>query len=86
MRWNENCPLAGTGFGVNQLNGGEISFRLRKPSGVFTSELSAIIMALVQIRDHHPGPGEFIILSDSMSSLRALQTRKIPSQDTLIGI
>jgi hypothetical protein len=54
---------------------GEISYRLREPSGVFTSELSAIFMALVRIRDHHPG--EFIILSDSMSSLRALLTRKI---------
>jgi hypothetical protein len=32
-------------------------------------------MALVQIRDHHPG--EFIIVSESMSSLKALQTRKI---------
>jgi hypothetical protein len=41
---------AGTGFGVYQLNGGEISFHLREPSGVFTSELSAIFMALVQIR------------------------------------
>jgi hypothetical protein len=65
-------------FGVYQLNGGEISFRLREPSGVFTSELSAIFMALVQIRDH---PGEFIILSDTMSSLRALQTlRKISTR------
>jgi ribonuclease HI len=66
---------AGTGFGVYQLSGGEISFRLREPSGVFTSELSAIFMALVQIGDHHPA--EFIILSDSMSSLRAMRTRKI---------
>jgi hypothetical protein len=66
---------AGTRFGVYQLNGGEISFRLQEPCGIFTSELSTIFMALVQIRDHHPG--EFIILSDSMSSLRALQTRKI---------
>jgi hypothetical protein len=66
---------AGTGFGVYQLSGGEISFRLWEPSGVFTSELSTIFMALVQIRDHHPG--KFIILSYSMSSLRALQTREI---------
>jgi ribonuclease HI len=74
---------AGTGFGVYQLNGGEISFRLREPSRVFTSELSAIFMALVQIRDHHPG--EFIFLSDSMSSLRALQTRKIsPGTHSLV--
>jgi ribonuclease HI len=61
---------ARTGFGVYQLNGDEISFGLREPSGAFTSELSAIFMALVQIRDHHPD--EFIILSDSQ---RALQTR-----------
>jgi hypothetical protein len=46
---------AGTGFGVCQLNGGGISFRQREPSGVFTSELSAIFMALVKIRDHRPG-------------------------------
>jgi hypothetical protein len=65
----------GIGFRVYQLNGDEISLRLRQPSGVFTSELSAIFMASVQIGDHHSG--EFIILSDSMSSLRALQTRKI---------
>jgi hypothetical protein len=32
-------------------------------------------MALVQIGDHHPG--EFIILSNNMSSLRALRTQKI---------
>jgi hypothetical protein len=30
---------AGTGFGVYQLKGGEINFRLREPSGVLTSEL-----------------------------------------------
>jgi hypothetical protein len=50
---------------VYQLNGGEISFRLREPSGVFISELSAIFMALVLVRDHHPA--EFIILSDSIT-------------------
>jgi hypothetical protein len=38
---------ADTGFGVCQLNGDEISFRLREPSGVFTSELSTIFMGLV---------------------------------------
>jgi hypothetical protein len=64
-------------------HGGEISFRPREPSGVFTSELSAIFTALVQIRDQHPG--KFIILSDSMSSLRALQTRKIsPKTHSLV--
>jgi hypothetical protein len=69
--------------GVYQLNGGEISFRLREPRGVFTSDLSTNFMALVQIRDQHPG--EFIILLDNMSSQKALQTRKIsPGTHSLV--
>jgi hypothetical protein len=71
---------AGTRFAVYQLNGREINYRLREPSGVFTSELSAIFMALVRIRDHHPG--EFIILSDSMSSLH----EGIADSKNIIGI
>jgi hypothetical protein len=39
---------------------GEISSRLREPSSVFTSELLAIFMALVQIRVHHNGPWTLI--------------------------
>jgi hypothetical protein len=74
---------ADTGFGVYQLNGGEINFRLREPRGVFTSDLSTSFMALVQIRDQHPG--EFIILLDNMSSQKALQTRKIsPGTHSLV--
>jgi hypothetical protein len=53
----------------------EVERELREPSGVFTSELPVIFMALVQIKGHHPG--EFIILYDSMSFLRGLQTLHI---------
>jgi hypothetical protein len=66
---------------VYQLNGGEISFCQQEPSSVFTSELSAIFMALVKITDHHLG--EFIILSDSSESIA---DSKNLFQDTLIGI
>jgi hypothetical protein len=37
---------AGTGFGVYQLNGGEISYGLREPSGVFTSEITTLVNSL----------------------------------------
>jgi hypothetical protein len=40
----------GTGLGVNHSGGPEFSFRLREPNGVFTSEMSAIFVALIQIR------------------------------------
>jgi hypothetical protein len=45
---------------------------LWKPSGVFTSKMSAIFVPLIQIRPRLPG--RYLILIDSMSSLKALQT------------
>jgi hypothetical protein len=36
--------------GVYQSGGPESSFRLKEPSEVFTSEMSAIFVALIQIR------------------------------------
>jgi hypothetical protein len=47
--------VAGTGFGVYHSGGSESSFCLREPSGVFTSEMSTIFVALIQIRAHRPG-------------------------------
>jgi hypothetical protein len=38
---------AGTGFGVYHSGSPESSFRLREPSRVFTSEMSAIFVALI---------------------------------------
>jgi hypothetical protein len=46
---------AGTGFGVYHSDGLESSFRLKKPSGVITSEMSEIFVALIQIGAHRPG-------------------------------
>jgi hypothetical protein len=42
---------------------------------VFTSEMSAIFVALIQIRAHRPGRN--LIVTDSMSSLKALQTQRV---------
>jgi ribonuclease HI len=46
-----------------------------EPSGLFTSEISAILVALIYIRALRTG--RYIFLTDSMSSLKALQTRKV---------
>jgi hypothetical protein len=43
------------GFGVYHSDGPKFSFRLREPSGVFTSEMSAIFVALMRIRACRPG-------------------------------
>jgi hypothetical protein len=39
-----------TGFGVYHSGGPESSFRLMEPNGVFNLEISAIFVALIQIR------------------------------------
>jgi hypothetical protein len=66
---------AATDFGVYLSGSLESSFRQREPSGVFTSEISAIFVALIQIRARRPG--RYLIMTDSMSSLKALQTGKV---------
>jgi ribonuclease HI len=66
---------AGTGFGVYYSGGFEYCFRLREPSGVFTSEMSAIFVALIQIGARRPG--RYLVVTDSMSSLKALKTRRV---------
>jgi hypothetical protein len=74
---------AGAGFGVYHSGGFESSFRLWEPSGVFTSEMSAIFVALIQIKARHPA--NYLIVTNSMSSLKTLQTRRVaPRTHSLI--
>jgi RNase H len=64
-----------TGFGVFHGENFEMGFRLVEPSDIFTAELTAIFYALEHIRSH--SPGRYLILTDSLSSVQALQTRVI---------
>jgi hypothetical protein len=63
------------GFDVYHCGGSESSFHLREPIGVFTWKMSAIFVVLIQIRARRPG--RYLIVIDSMSSLKALQNRKV---------
>jgi hypothetical protein len=65
---------AGTGFGVYHSGGLESSFHPWKPNGVFTWEMSPIFVALIRIRARRRRPDRYLIQTDSMSSLKALQT------------
>jgi ribonuclease HI len=64
-----------TGFGVYHFENFVFGLRLHEPSGVFTSELTAILHALIHIKTHPPG--QFLIMTDSMSSIAALQSQII---------
>jgi hypothetical protein len=50
------------------------------------NQLSAIFMALVQIRDHHPGEFIYFIVKHELSEGIADADSKNLSKDTLIGI
>jgi ribonuclease HI len=65
----------GTSFGVYVQGRMESGYRLREPSGVFTSELAAILSALNFINENNGG--NFLIITDSLSSIEAIQSQKI---------
>jgi ribonuclease HI len=72
-----------TGFGVYHVENFELGLRLKEPCGVFTSELTAILQALTHIKSH--SPGKFLILTDSLSSIAALQSQYIsPKTHSLV--
>jgi ribonuclease HI len=62
------------GFAVHNRNY-ETEHQLAKPSSVFSAEISAIRMALEHIQIC--SRGRYLILSDSLSSLMAMRSRRI---------
>jgi hypothetical protein len=50
---------------------------LSSPAGVFSAELSALFMALRHIREVIQPPEKCLILTDSLSSIRAMLFRRI---------
>jgi ribonuclease HI len=63
------------GFVVHHSIDCNIGFRMRGPASVFTVELAAIRMAMDHIENE--ALGSYLILTDSMSSTRAMEARKI---------
>jgi ribonuclease HI len=63
------------GFAVYHSENCKISFHLKSPTSVFTAELIAIYTALAHISFEQPG--RFLIATDSLSSIRAMQSQKI---------
>jgi hypothetical protein len=63
------------GFAVHHSIGCNIGFWMRGPASVFTVELAVIHMAMDRIENETLG--RYLILTDSMSSIRAMESRKI---------
>jgi hypothetical protein len=63
------------GFPVHHSIDCNIEFRMRGPASVFMAELAAIRMAMDHMENE--ALGRYLILTDSMSSIRAIESRKI---------
>jgi ribonuclease HI len=59
---------------------GELEHRIPSPAGVFTAEFSALFTALRHIAEVKRPPERCLILTDSLSSVKAMLFRKIAHQ------
>jgi hypothetical protein len=73
------------GFAVHQMSGGAFRHKILSPTGVFTAELSALFTALRHIAEVIRPLEGCLILTDSLSWIKAMLSRKIaPKTHTLV--
>jgi ribonuclease HI len=68
------------GFAVHQMWVGGFGHKIQSPAGIFTVELSALFTALRHIAEVKRPPERCLILNVSMSSIKAMLSRKITHQ------
>jgi ribonuclease HI len=67
----------GAGFAVHQMGVGRFGHKIPSPAGVFTADLSALSNALRHTSEVIRSPERCLILTDSLSSIKAMLSRKI---------
>jgi ribonuclease HI len=68
------------GFAVHQMGVSDFGHKIPSLAGVFTAELSALFTALRHISEVIRPPKRCLILTDSLSSIKAMLSRKIAHQ------
>jgi hypothetical protein len=63
-----------TGFAIHQTGVGGFGFKFSSPAGVFPAKLSALFIALQQIREVIQPPEKCLILTDSQSSIKVMRS------------
>jgi hypothetical protein len=65
------------GFAIHRTGKGGCGFKLLSPAGVFSAKLSTLFMALRHIREVIQPPKKCLILTDSLSWIKAMLSRRI---------
>jgi hypothetical protein len=71
------------GFAVHQMCVGGFGYKIRRPAGVFTAELSTLFTTLRHIAEVIRPPERCLILTASLSLIKAMLSRKIAHQTHL---
>jgi hypothetical protein len=67
-------------FAVHQMGVGGFGHKILSPAGVLAAEFSALFTALRHIAEVIRPPERCLILTDSLSSIKSMMTRKIAHQ------
>jgi hypothetical protein len=65
------------GFAFYRAEEGGFGYKVSSPVGIFTAELTALFLTLGHIGEVIQPPEKCLILTDSLSSVKALLSRKI---------
>jgi ribonuclease HI len=72
------------GFAVHKMGVGGFGYKIQGPTGVVTAEFSALFTALQHITEVIRPREGCLILTDSLSSIKAMLSRKIAHQTHLL--
>jgi ribonuclease HI len=64
-------------FAFHRTGEGGFGYQISSPAGIFTAELTALLVPLRHIGEAIQLPEKFLILTDSLSSVKALLSKKI---------
>jgi hypothetical protein len=65
------------GFAFNRTGVGGFGYKISSPAGIFTAELTALFVTLRHIGELIQPPEKCLILTESLSSVKALLSRKM---------
>jgi ribonuclease HI len=65
------------GFSFHRTEEGGFGYKILSPAGIFTAELTVLLVPLRHIGEAIQLPEKFLILTDSLSSVKALSSNKI---------
>jgi hypothetical protein len=72
-----STSLCGAGFAFHRTGEGGFGYKISSPAVIFTAKLTVLFVTLQHVEEVTQPPEKCVILTDSLSSVKALLFRKI---------